>query len=177
ITGASDRTIKTLAKIDLFYKSYSISQSEGYLFMFELESKIVVIVTDNGRDMRAATQRSKMFGLRLYCLCHDPKTIHEELVAALGPNAPSYTTVTGWAKRFREGREEINDDPRFGRPVSKLTDENIELARQVIITSRWVPHELTDEQKQQGVQFCRENLAKFQTGSWRLCDIITGDET
>ncbi|CAF3885412.1 unnamed protein product [Rotaria sp. Silwood1] len=45
------------------------------------------------------------------------------------------------------------------------------------VTSRWVPHELTDEQKQQGVQFCRENLAKFQTGSWRLCDIITGDET
>ncbi|CAF3754519.1 unnamed protein product [Rotaria sp. Silwood1] len=37
---------------------------------FELESKIVAIVTDNGRDMRAATQQSKMFGLRLYCLCH-----------------------------------------------------------------------------------------------------------
>ncbi|CAF2614911.1 unnamed protein product [Rotaria sp. Silwood2] len=57
----------------------------------------------------------------------DPKTIHEELVTVLGPNAPSYTTVTRWAKRFREGREEVNDDPRFGRPISELTDENIEL--------------------------------------------------
>ncbi|CAF3864449.1 unnamed protein product [Rotaria sp. Silwood1] len=45
------------------------------------------------------------------------------------------------------------------------------------VTSRWVPHQLTDEQKQPRVQLCRENLTKFQDGSWRLCDIITGDET
>ncbi|CAF4403490.1 unnamed protein product [Rotaria magnacalcarata] len=62
----------------------------------------------------------------------DPKAIHEELVTELGPNDPSYTTVTTWAKRFREGREEVNDDPRFGGPVPELTDENIELVRQVI---------------------------------------------
>ena len=42
------------------------------------------------------------------------------------------------------------------------------------ITSPWVPHQLTDEQKQQR---CRENLTKFQDGSWQLYDIITGDET
>ena len=30
----------------------------------------------------------------------DPKIIHEELVTALGPNAPSYTTITKWAKTF-----------------------------------------------------------------------------
>jgi [histone H3]-lysine36 N-dimethyltransferase SETMAR len=141
----------------------------------------------------------------------DPKTIHEELATALGPNAPSYPTVARWAKCFREGREDVNDYPRSGRPVSELTDENIELVRQVIIndphstydeiiaetslshgtieriihdclkmkkvTSRWVPHQLTDKQKQQRVKLCRENLAKFQDGSWRLCDIITGDET
>ena len=41
------------------------------------------------------------------------------------------------------------------------------------VTSRWVPHQLTDEQKQQRVKLCRENLAKFQNGSWRLCDIMT----
>ncbi|CAF3550480.1 unnamed protein product [Rotaria sp. Silwood1] len=45
------------------------------------------------------------------------------------------------------------------------------------ITSRWVPHQLTDEQKQERVKLCRENLAKFRDGSWRLCDVITGDET
>jgi len=141
----------------------------------------------------------------------DPKTIHEELATALGSNAPSYQTIARWAKRFPEGREDVNDDPRSGRPVYELTDENIELVRQVIIddphatyddiiaetflshgtieriihnclkmkkvTSRWVPHELNDQQKQERVRVCRENLAKFRNGSWRLCDIITGDET
>ena len=58
-----------------------------------------------------------------------PKTIHEELATALGPDAPAYLTVEKWAERFREGREDVNDDPRSGRPVSELTDENIELVR------------------------------------------------
>ncbi|CAF4326331.1 unnamed protein product [Rotaria sordida] len=45
------------------------------------------------------------------------------------------------------------------------------------ITSRWVSHQLTDEQKQERVKLGRENLAKFRNDSWRLCDTITGDET
>src|ERR1700678_2683907 len=72
----------------------------------------------------------------------DPKTTHEELATALGPNAPSYSTVARWAKRFREGREDVNDEPRSGRPVSVLTGENIELVRQVIIDD---PHATYDD--------------------------------
>ncbi|CAF1054698.1 unnamed protein product [Rotaria sordida] len=72
----------------------------------------------------------------------NPKTIHEELAIALGPNAPSYPTVTEWAKRFREGREDVNDDPRSRRPVSELTDENIELVREVITND---PHSTYDD--------------------------------
>ncbi|CAF1092325.1 unnamed protein product [Rotaria sp. Silwood1] len=60
------------------------------------------------------------------------ETIHKELTTALGSNAPSYATVARWAKHFHEGRENINDDSQFGRPISKLTDVNIELVRQVI---------------------------------------------
>ena len=140
-----------------------------------------------------------------------PMTIHEKLATDLGPDAPAYRTVAKWAERFREGREDVNDDLRSGRPLSELTDENIELVRQVItndphstyadiiaetflshgtieriihdhlklrkVTSRWVPHQLTAEQKKERVKLCHENLAKFRAGSWRLCDIITGDET
>jgi transposase len=62
----------------------------------------------------------------------DPKTIHEELTTALRPNAPSYSTVARWAKRFREGRENVNDESRSSRPISELTDTNIQLVRQVI---------------------------------------------
>ena len=40
-----------------------------------------------------------------------------------------------------------------------------------------IPLQLTDEQKQEHVKLCRENVAKFRDSSWRLCDIITDNET
>ena len=45
------------------------------------------------------------------------------------------------------------------------------------VTSRWVSHQPTDDQKQRRIKLCHENLVKFQSGFRRLCDIITGDET
>ena len=62
----------------------------------------------------------------------DARTIHEELIIALGPNCPSHRTVARWASRLHEGREGVNDDPRSGRTVSELKDENIELVPQII---------------------------------------------
>ena len=62
----------------------------------------------------------------------DPKIVHEELVTALGLSAASYTTVTRWTKRFREGRADVNGDPQSASPLSEFTGENIELVRQVI---------------------------------------------
>ena len=40
----------------------------------------------------------------------DPKKIYE-VVTVLGPSAPSYTIVTRWTERFRQGREDVNDHP------------------------------------------------------------------
>ena len=31
-----------------------------------------------------------------------------------------------WYNRFKEGREDVNDDSRLGRPRTSKTDENIE---------------------------------------------------
>lgn len=44
------------------------------------------------------------------------------------------------------------------------------------ITSRWVPHLLTEHNKKERVRICQENLSRLETKEWRLCDIITGDE-
>ena len=71
----------------------------------------------------------------------DSKTIFEELTEALGPDAPSYSNVRKWAKRFHEGREDVSDDPRSGRPISVFTDENIERVRQVIEDDRHSTYE------------------------------------
>ena len=139
------------------------------------------------------------------------KTIHEELTLAYGSEVVSYSTVQTWSKLVRDGRMQVEDNPRSGRPVSVLTKENIDLVREIIdqdphatyddiveetslsrgtigtiiydhlklnkVSSRWVPHELTPEQKENRVKLCKENLAKFHSNSWRLCDIVTGDET
>lgn len=139
------------------------------------------------------------------------REIHEELTEAYGPKAISYTTVQRWTKAFNEGEMELEDHDRSGRPVTKMTLDNIQLVQRLIdedphctyedleeetqlsrgtierivhdhlqmrkVTSRWVPHELTIENKETRVKKCRQNLAKINSGEWRLCDILTGDET
>ena len=45
------------------------------------------------------------------------------------------------------------------------------------VTSRWVAHQLNDDQKRERLRICRQNLEKFRNGTWKLCDVVTGDET
>ena len=46
------------------------------------------------------------------------------------------------------------------------------------VCAKWVPHKLTQEQKETRVILCRQNLKLFDiNGSKRLTDIVTGDET
>ena len=141
----------------------------------------------------------------------DTKTIYEELTQALGSDAPSDRTVRRWAQCFHEEKEDVDEDPRSGRPISVFTDENIEHVQHVIendphctynniiaetsltrgaieriihdglkmrkVTSRWVAHQLNDDQKQETLRICRQNFEKFRNGTWILCDVVTGDET
>ena len=72
----------------------------------------------------------------------DAKTIHEEVTAVLGLNAPSYRTIARWADYFRKGREVATDEPRSSWPVSELRAENIELVRQIINND---PHSIYDK--------------------------------
>ncbi|CAF4012003.1 unnamed protein product [Rotaria sp. Silwood1] len=62
----------------------------------------------------------------------EARTIHDELHTVFGDEAPSYRTVTRWAQWFREGREEIEDEERSGRPVTKTTLDNIEEIRSIV---------------------------------------------
>lgn len=59
-------------------------------------------------------------------------TIHDELRAVFGDEAPSYRTIARWAQWFREEREEIDDDERSGRPVTESTPENIEEIHSIV---------------------------------------------
>jgi len=49
------------------------------------------------------------------------------LTEAYGDATLSRTTVFKWHKAFKEGRENVKDDPRSGRPISSTNDENVEV--------------------------------------------------
>jgi histone-lysine N-methyltransferase SETMAR len=138
-------------------------------------------------------------------------TIHDELRTVYGDEVPGLSTVKRWSKLFRDGREEIEDKARPGRPITETTAENIQQVRLIInddphitiediqeqtdlsfgtvqrivsdhlnlrkVTARYIPKDLTDVQRAERVRICKENLLKFQQGTWRLCDVITGDES
>ena len=152
---------------------------------------------------------------RVYCkiraqLVFSPTEIHADLQKVYGNGALKYATVCKWVRRFNDGRESIENDPRVGRPVSVLTEKNVatvktlteEDARYTVqeieelsgihsssvlkilrerlglrkICARWVPHLLTDEQKQSRV--ASQVIEKYdKCDPRRLEEIVTGDET
>ena len=49
------------------------------------------------------------------------------LTQAYGDATLSRTMVFKWRKAFKEGRENVEDDPRSGRPISSTNDQNVEV--------------------------------------------------
>jgi transposase len=97
----------------------------------------------NYNDFALARDNNRNMNLKIRAILGvDAKTICEELTTALGSDAPSDRTVRRWTQRFLEGRVDVNDDPRSGRPILVLTDENIERVRQVIDDD---PHSTYDD--------------------------------
>ena len=41
-----------------------------------------------------------------------------------------------WYNRFKEGREDVNDDVRLGRPSTSTIDENIEAVKKMMLDNR-----------------------------------------
>ena len=48
----------------------------------------------------------------------------------------SRTRIFEWHKRFREGREDVEDDPKSGRPTTSRTNENVERVREKVRSER-----------------------------------------
>ena len=51
------------------------------------------------------------------------------LTEAYGDATLSRTMVFKWLKAFKEGRENVEDDPRSGRPILSTNDQNVEVVR------------------------------------------------
>jgi histone-lysine N-methyltransferase SETMAR len=65
-----------------------------------------------------------------------PRNIHDDMVATLGDQAPSYSMVKKWAAEFKRGRQSLEDDPRPGRPVTVTTRETINAIHDMILADR-----------------------------------------
>jgi len=65
-----------------------------------------------------------------------PAAIKQRLDGVYGKASPSYSTVKEWAKQFRLGRESVEDEPREGRPVEVVTEENIRRIEEELLSDR-----------------------------------------
>ena len=67
-----------------------------------------------------------------------PKDIHNDMVATLGKDAPSYATVKRWVAEFKCGRQSLEDDPPPGRPVTVAKPEMVSKVHDIVMTDRRV---------------------------------------
>ena len=58
------------------------------------------------------------------------------LCKVYGDSSMTRTRVFAWYKLFVEGREDVEDDPKSGRPCISTTDANIEKVRQLVCIDR-----------------------------------------
>jgi len=59
------------------------------------------------------------------------------LTVAFGESTLSERNIYKWYKQFfEEGREDVNDNPRPGRPSTSTTDENVEAVKKMILENR-----------------------------------------
>ena len=60
----------------------------------------------------------------------------EMLTVVFRASTMSRTQVQLWYYRLKEGREDVNDDARSGRPSTSITNENIETGKKMILNNR-----------------------------------------
>ena len=67
------------------------------------------------------------------------------LTEAYGDATLSRSMVFKWHKAFKEGRENVEDDPRSGRPILSTNDQNVVVVRAVMAKDRRLSIRMTAE--------------------------------
>ena len=85
------------------------------------------------RLSRRAMSREQRANLKFLAkLGKTPSESFAMLQQVYGEETMSRTRTFEWRKRFKEGREEVEEDPRSGRPSTSRTADNIEHVKQMV---------------------------------------------
>ncbi|GBO18732.1 Putative uncharacterized protein FLJ37770 [Araneus ventricosus] len=71
-----------------------------------------------------------------FCFKLGKTETHEMLVKVYGVDAVSKKCVFEWFKRFRDGKEDVKDEPSSARPPTSTTPDNIERVRRMLADDR-----------------------------------------
>jgi [histone H3]-lysine36 N-dimethyltransferase SETMAR len=137
-------------------------------------------------------------------LGHSAAEAHRHLCQTEGHDAPSLRTCQYWYQRFRSGDKSLQDQPRSGRPsevdlemlrqlveadprettrslaaalhCSHTTVANsLHSIGKVLKLGCWVPHELTQRDRDARCEACTQLLSRRRRFEW-LDNVLTGDE-
>jgi hypothetical protein len=82
------------------------------------------------------------------------------LKEAYGAAAMKKTSVFEWHKRFKEGRDDVKDDERSGRPRTHRTDENVEKVRKLVCADRPLSLRMTARKLNLHIETVRQILTE-----------------
>lgn len=104
----------------------------------------------------------------------------EMLRKVYGGETMSEARVYEWHKRFREGREDVHDDKKTGRPLTSTTEENVEKIRVIVRQDRRMSIRLIAEQLNIDKETVRTILTE-RLGMRKVCSrmvprILTDDQ-
>jgi cob(I)alamin adenosyltransferase len=78
------------------------------------------------------------------------------LTVAYGEYAMKKSSVFEWRRQFKEGLEDVQDDPKSGQPKTQRTDANVDRARTLVRSDRRVGVRITAEEMNMNTEIVRQ---------------------
>ncbi|XP_024304049.1 protein GVQW3 isoform X1 [Homo sapiens] len=104
---------------------------------------------------------------------------HHLLKEAYGDEVMSRARVFDWHKRFKEGREDVRDDARSGRPVTHRTDDNIQKVKDLVCSNRQLTVRMMAEElnldKETVRLILKENLNMRKISAKVISGVLKGE--
>lgn len=108
------------------------------------------------------------------------KETHEMIKTAYGDNAIGRSSVFEWHKLFREGREEVEDAARSGRPSTSKTEENVARVKNLLDSDRRLTVRMIADQlgiaKTQVHEIVHEKLQMRKLCAKLVPRVLTGEQ-